>query len=200
MNIYRLPAAKFNHYLNRYINFITHAIQHPHYTEYNEEHHILPESMGGNNAPNNLVSLSARHHYLAHWMLWKAYKSKEMTSAFFSMSNQNNQYQGRKRRITSRTYERLRKEFSQIISDSTTKLWQDPNYRQKHIDTNNKLETHILRSQKATEMWKDPAYVAKVLKGRKKAKLEGKYIFSAEEKKSDPLEQQEKKTLLNGRM
>jgi hypothetical protein len=182
MNIYALPTPQSTHYLNRYIKFITLVKKSIVYDKYIESHHILPQSMGGLNNDDNLINLSARQHYLAHWMLWKAYKSKEMTSAFFAMSNQNNQYQGRENRITSRTYELLRKEFSQLISDSTTKLWQDPEYRQKHIDTNNTLETKILRHQKGKELWTDPQYVSKVMEGREKARLDGKYQYSTEER------------------
>jgi hypothetical protein len=175
MNIYALPKPQSNHYLNRYFKLISYAINFPQSTDYNEDHHILPESMGGSNNTSNLVMLSARQHYLAHWMLWKAYKSKEMTSAFFAMSNQNNQYQGRTRRITSRTYEILRKEFSRIISTSTTDLWQNHEYRQKHINTNNTVETKILRSQKAKELWKDNEYRKKQHLSRKEAWASGRF-------------------------
>jgi hypothetical protein len=144
-------------------------------SEYDEEHHILPESMGGDNNNTNLVMLTARQHYLAHWMLWKAYKSKEMTSAFFAMSNQNNQHQGRTRRITSRTYEILRKEFARLISISTTELWQDTEYRQKHIATNNTLKTKTLRSQKAKELWEDVEYRKKQHLARKKVWASGQF-------------------------
>jgi hypothetical protein len=175
MNIYALPTPHSIHYLNRYLKLISYAIQHPSVTEFNEEHHILPESMGGDNKDTNLVILSARQHYLAHWMLWKAYKSKEMTSAFFAMSNQNNQYQGRTRRITSRTYELLRMEFAQLISVSTTELWQDSKYRQKHIDTNNTPKTKNLRSQKAKELWGNLEYRQKQHVARKEAWASGRF-------------------------
>jgi hypothetical protein len=175
MNIYSLPTPKSTHYLNRYIRLIEYAIKYPLISEYDEEHHILPESMGGKNNNINLVTLTARQHYLAHWMLWKAYRSKEMTSAFFAMSNQNNQHQGRTRRITSRSYELLRKEFAQIISINTTELWQDTKYRQKHIDTNNTLKTKTLRSQKAKELWEDTEYREKQHLARKEAWASGRF-------------------------
>lgn len=188
MNIYRLPTPVSTHYLNRYIKLITIWKDIQDISDnYVENHHILPESMGGLNTSDNMILLPARLHYLAHWMLWKAYKSREMTTAFFAMSNQNNQYQGRNRRITSRTYENLRKEFASLISGNTKELWKDPNYRQKHIDTNNKPETKSLRSQKAKDLWKNPDYVEKVLQSRKKSKEEGKYQFSESERKKRSL-------------
>ena len=174
MNIYRLPNPKSSHYLTRYIKFITFAKKSVVSDKYIESHHILPQSMGGSNDDDNLVKLSARQHYLAHWMLWKAYKSKEMTFAFFSMSNQSNQYQGRTCRINSRIYENLRNEFSTLLSKTAEDKWQDPAYRQKHIDTNNSEKTQKLRSDKAKALWQNPDYVEKLLTSRAKARAEGR--------------------------
>lgn len=39
--------------------------------EYTEIHHILPRSLGGNNDPTNLVDLTAREHFMCHWLLTK---------------------------------------------------------------------------------------------------------------------------------
>ena len=36
---------------------------------YSERHHIIPKCMGGNNNPDNLVNLTAREHFLIHWLL-----------------------------------------------------------------------------------------------------------------------------------
>jgi hypothetical protein len=38
---------------------------------YTERHHILPKSMGGSNAPENLVRLTFKEHFIAHWLLTK---------------------------------------------------------------------------------------------------------------------------------
>lgn len=38
---------------------------------YTEEHHIIPKSFGGNDDKSNLVMLTAREHYLAHYLLMK---------------------------------------------------------------------------------------------------------------------------------
>jgi|688.fasta_scaffold518993_1 hypothetical protein len=40
---------------------------------YCERHHIIPRCMGGNNAANNLVDLTAEEHYVAHQLLVKIY-------------------------------------------------------------------------------------------------------------------------------
>jgi hypothetical protein len=37
--------------------------------QYYERHHIIPKSLGGSNASENLVLLSAREHFIAHLLL-----------------------------------------------------------------------------------------------------------------------------------
>ena len=41
---------------------------------YTEKHHIIPKCMGGNDDTKNLVKLTFREHYIAHWLLSKIYK------------------------------------------------------------------------------------------------------------------------------
>ena len=48
---------------------------------YTEKHHILPKSMGGSNQAFNIVKLTAREHFLAHWLLFKIYKTPSMAKA-----------------------------------------------------------------------------------------------------------------------
>jgi len=38
---------------------------------YTERHHIVPKSLGGNNLDSNLVSLTAREHFICHRLLVK---------------------------------------------------------------------------------------------------------------------------------
>lgn len=56
---------------------------------YTEKHHIIPKSIGGSNDNDNLIILTAREHFIAHWLLAKMcegqYKAK-MYYAFFAMS------------------------------------------------------------------------------------------------------------------
>jgi len=171
-NIYRMPKAKSAHYLNRYIHFISSITNDQDLIC--EKHHILPRSMGGGDDMNNIIRLTPRQHYLAHWMLYKAYQSREMTAAFFSMSNQSNQHQHRRQYQSSKIYEQLRIAFRNDISISTTDRWTDPVYRQKHTDSNNNIKTKSLRSAKAKQLWQDPEYREKMLVLRKTAWSEGR--------------------------
>ena len=121
MNIYsRLSTitTKNQHYTNRYIKFLTSRTTS---TDYTESHHILPKSLFPqfSNDPDNLIKLTAREHYIAHWMLYKIFpNSHPMRIAFWCMNNnwQNSKTQTRYYRISSRVYESLRKEVSKEMS------------------------------------------------------------------------------------
>ena len=55
---------------------------------YKERHHIVPRSEGGSDEPSNIVSLTAREHFLAHWLLYKADPSiLARAHAFWRMCN-----------------------------------------------------------------------------------------------------------------
>jgi hypothetical protein len=49
---------------------------------YFEKHHILPRGMGGKDEVSNLVRLTAREHFLAHWLLFKIHKNAATSRAF----------------------------------------------------------------------------------------------------------------------
>ena len=38
---------------------------------YKERHHIIPKCLGGSNKKENLVDLTAREHFVCHWLLTK---------------------------------------------------------------------------------------------------------------------------------
>lgn len=54
---------------------------------YSERHHILPKSMGGTDCAANLVWLTAREHYLVHWLLFKIYRNRQMAFAWYRMTH-----------------------------------------------------------------------------------------------------------------
>jgi ribosomal protein S27AE len=53
---------------------------------YFELHHIVPKCYGGSNKPDNLVLLTAREHFLAHWLLWRANRDKKSAAMFNAMT------------------------------------------------------------------------------------------------------------------
>lgn len=53
--------------------------------DYKESHHIIPKCLGGKDDKENIVDLTAREHYLCHWLLWKIHKSSKLAHAFWKM-------------------------------------------------------------------------------------------------------------------
>jgi hypothetical protein len=97
----------------RYIKFID-SLKSQVIDGYSERHHIIPKSMGGTDARNNLIALTPRQHFVAHWMLWKAYGGS-MGRAFFMMSNF-----GKYGKVNSRTYAMARADYSEQVSIQMT--------------------------------------------------------------------------------
>ena len=82
--------------------------------DYFEGHHIIPKSKGGTgdstrpkNNPN-IVLLTAREHFLAHWLLWRIYRDRQSALAFHKMMSST---KNTKRITSSRGYEEAREAF-----------------------------------------------------------------------------------------
>ena len=81
--------------------------------QYYEKHHIIPKSHGGNNDKDNLIFLTAREHFIAHWFLWRIHRDSKMAFAFYLMS-----YGIRNGRFSSIAYEEAKHARSKFISES----------------------------------------------------------------------------------
>ena len=78
---------------------------------YVEKHHIIPKSLGGNNRNDNIVSLTAREHFICHWLLTKMLEEGKLKWKMlyaFGAFLQKNKSQDRLI-ITGRKYELLKK-------------------------------------------------------------------------------------------
>ena len=89
---------------------------------YFEKHHILPKSLGGTNDKENLVKLTAREHFICHWLLVKMFNKgtierNKMLCALWRMQCISKNH---KRYINSRIYEKLRIEFADAVSKLTS--------------------------------------------------------------------------------
>lgn len=62
---------------------------------YHEQHHIIPRSEGGDDSLSNLVRLTAREHFVAHWLLYRIYKTPAAARAFKLMANDQHKRRGR---------------------------------------------------------------------------------------------------------
>ena len=88
-------------------------------TGYVERHHIIPVSLGGSNNKENLVDLTAREHFICHWLLTKLHTGESRAKMIYALNGMKRNGQHTERyetKITSRVYENLKKEFSIIHS------------------------------------------------------------------------------------
>lgn len=82
---------------------------------YYEKHHILPVSMGGKDDCNNIVSLTAKEHFVAHHLLWKIHRNREMTHAFMLMCS--TKRGGVKYKVYARDYQLLKEDNKKFRSE-----------------------------------------------------------------------------------
>ena len=85
-----------------------------------ERHHIVPRSLGGSNDSSNLTYLSAREHFICHWLLIKMTAGEargKMLYALMGMRAIGDTHQRYSSYITSRVYERYRIEHAKVHSE-----------------------------------------------------------------------------------
>lgn len=85
---------------------------------YKESHHIIPKCMNGSNDKDNIILLTARQHYLAHWLLYKIYKTSSLVHAWNLMSVVGIGQE--KRKVNSHLFGYCKKERSLILSKQFT--------------------------------------------------------------------------------
>jgi len=89
-------------------------------TEYTERHHIIPHSLGGSDDKDNLVELTAREHFICHWLLIKMTEGENRSKMLYALNGMKaeNRYQQRySSAITARVYERYRIEHAKNHSE-----------------------------------------------------------------------------------
>lgn len=85
-----------------------------HVDGYSETHHIVPKSLGGHKTnPENLVLLTAREHFIAHFLLAKIYGGNQWASIFRMRGNDgfyinSRLYQAAREKVAKQTAERFR--------------------------------------------------------------------------------------------
>ena len=108
--------------MNKYTlwyNAITERARSRTINDYTERHHVIPRSLGGTDDKDNLVDLTAREHFICHWLLTKMHSGEsraKMIYALNGMKRSNEFAQRYETAITSRVYENLKKEFSKVHS------------------------------------------------------------------------------------
>lgn len=111
----------FNKYNTLYHSIINNALSQKRHkgNVYYESHHIEPKSFGGSNSKENRVLLTAREHYLCHYLLTKftvgKYKTKMIYAFDFMNINQNH-------KINSKLFESNKLLKSHIMKNNTHSL------------------------------------------------------------------------------
>jgi hypothetical protein len=108
---------------NTWYNSITENAKNRTLAGYTERHHVIPRSLGGSDDADNLVDLTAREHFICHWLLTKIHTGESKAKMIYALNGmkRNGQYTQRyETKITSRVYEHLKNEFS-IIHSATMK-------------------------------------------------------------------------------
>jgi hypothetical protein len=108
-----------NKYMKWYNNLVNHRKNNAAFNTYVEQHHIIPRCLGGSNNRDNLVKLTAREHFICHYLLTKMYivgtlEWYKMHHAFMIMAASSNG----KRYFNSRLYNACRENFSKCMSRS----------------------------------------------------------------------------------
>jgi hypothetical protein len=103
---------------------------------YVEKHHIVPYSFTKDNSDSNLVSLTAKEHYIAHALLWKInfpirYHEKMSFALRMMIFGAGTKKQMRNYKCHSRIYESIRIEFSKNHSRNMSGE-NNPFYGKKH--------------------------------------------------------------------
>lgn len=123
-----------------------------------EKHHIIPRCMGGTDDIENLILLPTRAHFIAHYLLYKAYPENTRLAHAFAMMGVCNGYQHR----SSKLYSQSKLARSKALKGKPRPEWvREKMRRPKNCKTNYKKPKTAAHS----------ANIAASLKGKKKSAL-----------------------------
>lgn len=169
MSIYVILLSSENidiRYMFRYIRFIQSRRISDKISEYFEKHHILPKSLYPEHEhdTDNLICLTAKEHYIAHLLLYRAFpNSNSMLYAFWGMCNGwiNSDLQQRIiPNYSSSTYDRLKKQVSIEMS--------------RRLSENNPYNTQEIKN-KIIEKYGGLGSASSIIRAKQKQTLREKY-------------------------
>ena len=121
-----IEVTNINKHMNKYTKWyssITERAKNRYLETYTENHHIIPRSLGGSDESNNLVNLTAREHFVCHWLLVKMTTGQEhhkMLNALRMMRAEKNGQERYNTKITARVYENIKQEYAELQSKQFT--------------------------------------------------------------------------------
>lgn len=109
-----------NKYKKWYDSIITNAQTRSILSGYTEIHHIVPRSLGGSDATNNLVTLTAREHFVCHLLLTKFTVGNSRHKMIYAANGLLQWHATNQVRYvtTSRLYQAIKEQFSKTHSAS----------------------------------------------------------------------------------
>jgi hypothetical protein len=82
---------------------------------YSERHHIIPKSLGGTDLPINLVCLTAREHFICHWLLTKMVEGAAQQKMAYACKRMMTGHKDSRYRVTGRKYELLKQGMNNLL-------------------------------------------------------------------------------------
>lgn len=82
---------------------------------YIERHHIIPKSLGGTDLSVNLVDLTAREHFICHWLLTKMVDGLAQQKMAYACKRMMNGHKDNRYRVTGRKYELLKYAMNDLL-------------------------------------------------------------------------------------
>ena len=119
---------------------------------YYEKHHIIPKCLNGSNEINNIVLLTAREHFLCHWLLVKIHpNNNKLKYAFHIMCSINNNQENRK--INSSLFKYAREKINIPLSEEAKNKIRKFNL-EKNINSGILAECSYCKKIFKTEPWR----------------------------------------------
>jgi hypothetical protein len=164
-------------------------------TCYKESHHILPRSLGGTDEKHNLVDLTAREHFICHWLLVKIHTGQAQHKMIYALNGMKRNGKDNKRyetAITSKVYEKLKVEFGRVHSE--TMKGRTPSNKGKPMSEEQKSK---IKSTKAANPIKRSAEaiaktIAKQTGQKRSEETKLKMSLAAKGKPKGPMSEEEK--------
>lgn len=132
-----------NKYTTYYYQIVENAVNRS-IDGYTEEHHIVPQSMGGSNHKDNLVRLTGREHFVCHLLLTKmldgplkhkAIKAAKMMATVAGPGQQ-------RYKVTGRIYEYLKQQVVEVTDETRIKMGASQKKRFENSPGTFKNKTH----------------------------------------------------------
>lgn len=157
-----------NKYTKWYNNIVSNAKKRSIIDAYKETHHIVPRSIGGNDTKENLVSLTAREHFLCHYLLTKMTSGPSYYKMCFAFNALRRSSSNQERTLTGRQYEIIRR----IVSKARSEFLKGNTYNlgKKRAPLSDETKRKISEAKKGKTMSEEQRLkISNTTKGRSKS-------------------------------